>query len=104
MISRKTAFNQIYKNSLLCYDLIKGKIRKTKQLEDILSKKDYESIKAFLCTNTSFDRDKYLKKYPRLAVVDDVLAYTKDKYYHLKEVRDIVRLDNFLLSLYEAIN
>jgi hypothetical protein len=97
MVSRKTAFNQIYKNSLLCYDLIKGKKRKTKQLEDILSQKDYESITAFLHTNASFDREKYLKKYPRLAVVDDVLAYTKDKYYHLKEVRDIVRLDNFLL-------
>ena len=65
MISRKTAFNQIYKNSLLCYDLIKGKIRKTKQLEDILLKKDYESIKTFLYTNTYFDRNKYLKKYPR---------------------------------------
>ena len=30
-----------------------------------------------------------------------MLAYTKDKYYHLKEVRDIVRLDNFLSSVLE---
>lgn len=99
MISKKTAFNQIYKNSILCYDLIKDKKRKQQQLQEILLNKEYESLAHFLVASASFNREKYLKKYSRLAVVDDVLTYTKDKYYHLKEVRDIVRLDNFLLSV-----
>ena len=101
MISKKTAFNQIYKNSILCYDLIKDKKRKQQQLQEILLNKEYENLAHFLVASASFNREKYLKKYSRLAVVDDVLAYTKDKYYHLKEVRDIVRLDNFLSSVLE---
>ncbi len=101
MISKKTAFNQIYKNSILCYDLIKDKKRKQQQLQEILLNKEYENLAHFLVASASFNREKYLKKHSRLAVVDDVLAYTKDKYYHLKEVRDIVRLDNFLSSVLE---
>ena len=101
MISKKTAFNQIYKNSILCYALIKDKKRKQQQLQEILLNKEYENLAHFLVASASFNREKYLKKYSRLAVVDDVLAYTKDKYYHLKEVRDIVRLDNFLSSVLE---
>lgn len=101
MISKKTVFNQIYKNSILCYDLIKDKKRKQQQLQEILLNKEYENLAHFLVASASFNREKYLKKHSRLAVVDDVLAYTKDKYYHLKEVRDIVRLDNFLSSVLE---
>ena len=62
MISKKTAFNQIYKNSILCYDLIKDKKRKQQQLQEILLNKEYENLAHFLVASASFNREKYLKK------------------------------------------
>lgn len=99
MISKKTAFNQIYQNSLLCYDLIKRKKHKREELENILVTKDYEKIACFLEDNSPFNGSKYQKAYSRLQVVDEVLDYTKDKYYHLREIRNIVRLDDFLFTV-----
>lgn len=96
MASRKTILEIINENSLKLYYLLKMEKIKTSDLYQIIKTKDRELIlsKLKLVSKKSFDelKDDYTKE----DCLDEILYLTDNRYRHLKEIRDIVDLNNVI--------
>ena len=83
-------FQTIHKNSLNIYVAIKKKrLSLTKLVEAI---QDYH-VDSMSLISSEFQLGYYLRQYTKLDCIDEVISYSNDRYYHLKEIRDVVNMD-----------
>lgn len=83
----------ITSNGLGCYLMIKKKNVSITNFTKAMENNDIDSIKEWIkkypVTNISY----YEKKYTKVNCIDEVLEYSYDKYHHLREIRDVVRME-----------
>ena len=98
MASKQMIFNKIYRNSFEFYELLISESHLIDECNSFLSTGKLGSLKDKIksLTKNSDDKNKYEYCYTRLDILDEILEYSKDKYYHLKEIRDVVVLDHIL--------
>ena len=92
----KKIFQIIYKDSLKYYVLLQKKKVSLLNLSKMIDEEDIETI-----TNVesiSFHKKYYEGHYTKFDCIDEFLEYNNnaDKYYHLKEIRNIVHLEDML--------
>ena len=96
MASKQMIFNLIYRNCFEIYELLIKKTTFQRDFESFLVNGKFSFLKDEIKTLEKISLDKYACCYTRLDIIDEILEYTKDKYYHLKEIRDVVVLDSIL--------
>lgn len=96
MSSRKTTLETINKYSLEIYILIKTKKLKKELVYNTLLDRD-TSLLLNSIKNISKSKTNDLKEnYNKINCFDEVLYITDNKYHHLKEIRDIVDINNII--------
>lgn len=99
MSSRKTVLETINNHSLTLYSLLKSKKIKIKDLYEAVLTRDKELVLQKLLPITSRKIDNLKKKYTKEDCLDEILFLTDNKYHHLKEIRNIVNLENLINSV-----
>lgn len=94
MSSRKTVLETINDHSLTLYCLLKNKKIKTKDLYEAVQTRDKELVLKKLLPITDKKIKELKDKYPKDECLDEILFLTDNKYRHLKEIRNVVNIDN----------
>lgn len=97
MTSRKTIIETIYKYSLeLFYLLENKKITKSKLYEVILSNNKSQIVKIISKTKDINYFKYYKETYTKRDCIEEILFITDNRYKHLKEIKDIVNIDDII--------
>lgn len=94
MSSRKTVLETINDHSLALYCLLRNKKLKTKDLYEAVLTRDKELVLKQLLPITDKKVNDLKKEYTKEKCLDEVLFLTDNRYRHLKEIRDIVNIEN----------
>lgn len=94
MSSRKTVLETINDHSLALYCLLKSKKIKTKDLYEAVLTRDKELVLQKLLPITDKKINDLKKEYTKKECLDEVLFLTDNRYRHLKEIYDIVNIEN----------
>lgn len=99
MSSRKTVLETINDHSLILYCLLKSKKIKTKDLYDAVLTRDKELVLKQLLPVTNKKISELKKQYTKENCLDEILFLTDNRYRHLKEIRDIVNIDDVIRNV-----
>lgn len=96
MASRKTILEQVNKYSFKLYYLLKKNKIKTKDLYKIIKTKDKELLLSKQKLVTTRELNRVNQSYTKEDCIDEILFLTDNRFGHLKEIRDIVNIDDFI--------
>lgn len=94
MTSRSSIIEAINKYSLEIYDgLDKDKIN-IDELFEIIKRNDLKKLKSLL--KKVNNKEKMLENYKKIDYLDQIIYLTDDRYKHLKDIRNLVNLDELI--------
>lgn len=96
MSSRKTVLEIINDYSLELYHLLKTKKIKPNYLYQAVLAKDKEAILNKILPISNKKRQILLDLYPKENCLDEILLLTDNRYHYIKEIRNIVNLEDFI--------
>ena len=99
MSSRKTVLEVINDHSLELYYLLENKKLKTKDLYEAVLTKDKELVLKKLLPITDKNKKKLENKYSKEKWLDEILFLTDNKFRHLKEIRNIVNINDVVKTV-----
>lgn len=100
MSSKKTVLETINNYSLELYYLLKNKKIKTEYLYQAVLTRDKEAILQKLLLPIADKKiHELLNNYTKENCLDEILLLTDNRYHHLKEIRNIVNLHDFVESI-----
>ena len=94
MLNKNEKFKYLNQNSIEIFCLLLRKIITLSDIYDFLSTDSTKEIKE-LNQSLTFNLKKYYKKFSKLNCIDLVLE-DNDKYKHLKELRELVNMDDII--------
>lgn len=95
-MARKTVLETINDNSIELYYLISKKKLNIKLLYNAVVNKDKNAISSLKVQTTTKKINNLFNKYTKEDCFDEILFLTDNRYSHLKDIRDIVFLDDFI--------
>lgn len=98
-MARKTVLETINDNSLVLYYLLNKKKIKIDTLYQAVLSKNKNIVLEQVTTVSSRQIDNLHKNYTKEDCFDEILFLTDNRYRHLKEIRNIVSLDDFIQNM-----
>ena len=98
-MARKTVLETINDNSLVLYYLLNKKKIKIDTLYQAVLSKNKNMVLEQVTTVSNRQIDNLRKSYTKEDCFDEILFLTDNRYRHLKEIRNIVSLDDFIQNM-----
>lgn len=92
MTSKKNILKLLSKNAVEFYSMISRKKISINTFANLILNQNIEKLEKSI-SDYNDDISLYRKKYTKLDCIDSVLELNIEKYQHLKEIRNIVRMD-----------
>ena len=86
----------IIKNGIECYNLVQKKKVTWSKFCDTFEKLDQNGIKEWVNNYEQKSYSSYYKYYTKLDLIDEVLELNKDRYEHLRSIRDVVKMETII--------
>lgn len=95
MSIKKYVVDLIYDNSLDIYDALESNRLDVNKLYDYIINGDKEKIKKIKKVNDR-SRKRLINKCSKYAFLDELLSYFDGSFTHIKEIKGVVNIDNFI--------
>ena len=99
MASRKTILELVNKYSFKLYYLLVNNKLKTKDLYKIIKTKDKELLLSKQKLVTTRELNQMIQPYSKEDCIDEILFLTDNRFRHLKEIRNLVNIDDVVSSV-----
>ena len=98
MTSKKNILKLLSKNAVEFYSMISRKKISVNTFANLILNQNIEELEKSI-SDYNDDISLYRKKYTKLDCIDSVLELNIEKYQHLKEIRNIVRMDTIVSKI-----
>ncbi len=98
MTSKKNILKLLSKNAVEFYSMISRKKISINTFANLILNQNIEKLEKSI-SDYNDDISLYRKKYTKLDCIDSVLELNIEKYQHLKEIRNIVRMDTIVSKI-----
>lgn len=98
MTSKKNILKLLSKNAVEFYSMISRKKISINTFANLILNQNIEELEKSI-SDYNDDISLYRKKYTKLDCIDSVLELNIEKYQHLKEIRNIVRMDTIVSKI-----